>query len=177
MSVLVKTTGDPLAILPAVRQAVHALDPTLPLSEVGTIEDRWAEIVSVPRFLALLLSLFAALAVTLAAIGIYGVMAYAVTRRTHEIGVRMALGAKPGDVVRLLVKQGLVQIVVGVIVGLVAAIALTRSMAGLLFGIAPNDPATFVAVAALLGAIGLLAAWIPARRATRIDPVSALRAD
>jgi putative ABC transport system permease protein len=177
MSVLVKTAGDPLAILPGVRQAVHALDPTLPLSEVGTIEDRWAEMVSVPRFLALLLSLFACLAVALAAIGIYGVMAYAVTRRTHEIGVRMALGAKPADVVRLLVRQGLVQIAVGVVVGLVAAIALTRSMAGLLFGIAPDDPVTFAAVAALLGAIGLLAAWIPARRATRIDPVSALRAD
>jgi putative ABC transport system permease protein len=133
--------------------------------------------VSVPRFLALLLSLFAGLAVTLAAIGIYGVMAYAVTRRTHEIGVRLALGAKPADVVRLLVGQGMVQIGIGVLAGVVAATAVTRSMAGLLFGIAPNDPWTFVAVSVLLVLIGIAAAWIPAHRATRIDPVSALRAE
>ncbi len=177
LTVIVRTANDPIALVPAVRRSVHALDSSLPLSEVGTVEEQWAELVSVPRFLALLLSLFAGLAVTLAAIGIYGVMAYAVTRRTHEIGVRLALGAKPADVVRLLVGQGMVQIGIGVLAGVVAAIAVTRSMAGLLFGIAPNDPWTFVAVSVLLVLIGIAAAWIPAHRATRIDPVSALRAE
>jgi putative ABC transport system permease protein len=128
-----------------------------------------------PRFRALLIVLFGALAMALATIGIYGVMAYSVARRTHEIGLRMALGAQNTDVLKLVLRQGMRLAVTGLMVGLIGALALTRLIAGLLYGVSATDPVTFAVVPVLLFAVALLACWIPARRATRIHPMEALR--
>jgi len=175
MELVVRTATDPLGLVNAVRSSVEAVDPDQPVYAVRTMGQYLAESVASRRTTMLLLGVFAGLALILAAVGIYGVMAYSVAQRTHEIGVRMALGAERGDVLKLVVRSGLKLALAGVAVGLVASVGLTRLMSSLLFGVRPTDPLTLGGVALLLTAVALLASYIPARRATRVDPTVALR--
>jgi putative ABC transport system permease protein len=158
-----------------VRREVAAIDPEQPIYGVQTFDEIVADSFGQPRFRATLLGGFGLLALGLAAIGIYGVMAYSVAQRTREIGIRMALGAAGGDVLRLVLRQALRLSVVAVAAGLAASVVLARGLASLLYGVRPIDPATFGGVALLLFAVAALAAWIPARRAARVDPIDALR--
>ena len=175
MNVVIRTQGDPLSIVGAVRNEVHALDPDLPIAGVKRMSDWVHSSVAAPRYRTTLLALFAALAMILAATGIYGVMSYSVAQRTHEIGVRMALGARRFDVLKMVVRQGMILTFVGVVLGLAGAFALTRVMASLLFQVTATDPITFGAVALLLTAVAFIACYVPARRATKVDPLVALR--
>jgi len=177
LTVVARTAGDPAALAGAVRATVHDLSPGATVSDVATMTEVVREATSRPRFYLLLLAAFATLALVLAAVGIYGVMSYAVSRRSQEIGIRMALGAQRRDVVKLVVGQGVRLAVVGVAVGLAAAVGLTQLMVGLLYGVRPADPPTLVAVAVVLVGVAFLASFLPARRATRIDPMAALRSD
>jgi putative ABC transport system permease protein len=177
MSVAVKTVVPPSALGEAVRREVYAVDPNLPVSNVRTLDQIVAKSISQPRFYATLLVIFAGVALALAAIGIFGVLSYAVSQRTREIGIRMALGAQERTVVGLVVRQALVLVVTGVAVGTIAALVLSQTLRKMLFAIEPTDPATFLAVAAVLIAVALFASYLPARRATRVDPVVALRAE
>ena len=172
----VKTeAADPLSLAAAVRSEIRSLDPELPVAQVRTLEQRFATAVAQPRFGATLVALFAALALILASIGIYGVISYSVTQRTHEIGIRIALGARSRDVLGLVARQGMTLTVIGLGVGLSASFALTRLMKNLLFGVSETDPLTFIAVSLLLSLVALLACLVPARRATKVDPMIALR--
>jgi putative ABC transport system permease protein len=175
MTLVVRTAGDPAEMTPAVRGVLREIDPDQPVSDVRTMEQVMADTVGRARFNTLLFGLFAALALVLSAVGIFGVMNYSVTLRTREIGLRMALGAQPARVLRLVLRQGLVLTLVGIGLGLAGALALTRVMSSLLFGVEANDPATFAAIVLLLAFVSLVACYIPARRATRIDPLVALR--
>ncbi len=168
---------DPAALVPALRSALRELDPNVPLSEVQTMSRLVDGATARERFYLMLLTGFATVAVALAAVGIYGVMSYAVSRRTHELGLRMALGAKPSQLLVSVVRDGMTVAAIGGAIGVVGALAISRLMATLLFGVKATDPLTFVAVAATLGVIALIACYIPARRATKIDPLEALRAD
>ncbi|HEU4509141.1 MAG TPA: ABC transporter permease [Pyrinomonadaceae bacterium] len=175
MNLVIRTKGDPLSLVGAVRKEVQTLDPDLPLAGVKKMSDWVDSSVAAPRYRTTLLTLFAALAMILAATGIYGVMSYSVAQRTHEIGVRMALGARRFDVLKMVVRQGMVLTFVGVVLGLAGAFALTRVISSLLFGVTAKDPVTFGVVAALLMAVAFVACFIPARRATKVDPLVALR--
>jgi putative ABC transport system permease protein len=175
MTLVIRTTGDPAAVAPAVRRELSAIDPDQPVSDVRTMNQVMAETVGRARFNTLLLGIFAGLATLLAAVGIFGVMSYSVTMRTRELGLRMALGAQPGRVLMLVLRQGMLLTLVGIGVGLTGALALTRVMSGLLYGVGANDPTTFAAIVVLLGVVALIACYIPARRATRVDPLVALR--
>ena len=175
--VSVKTEGDPMALVAPVRQALRAVDAELPMNDVRTMEDRVADSIAAPRVSMTVLALFAALAMALAAIGIYGVLSYAVAQRTREIGIRMALGASSGQVRRLIVRQGMAPAVIGLAVGLASAFLVTDLMTKLLFGVTPADPVTFVAVTVFLGLTAFLASYVPARRATLVAPTEALRYD
>jgi len=159
------------------RDTVKTLDNALPVSRQRTLEAIAAESVAQPRFRTLLLGLFGLAALLLASIGIYGVMSYAVVQRTHELGVRMALGAQATDVLRLVIGQGMKLVVLGVALGLTASFGLTRLLEGLLFEVNATDPVTFAAIALLLASIALLACYLPARRATKVDPLIALRCE
>ena len=174
-NLVVRTATDPSTIASAVRNEVWAIDRDQPVSAVRTMGEVLSQSVAQQRFTTSLLGIFAAVAMILAAVGIYGVMAYSVTQRTREIGVRLALGAQTRDVFRLVVGQGMLLTIIGVAVGLVAAIFLTRLMESLLFGVSATDPTIFVAISFLLIAVALLACYVPARRATRVDPMEALR--
>ena len=173
----IRTTGDPAVLADAVRRTIHDTDPLQPIAEVRTLRSAMADTVAQPRFFTILLSIFGSVAVFLAALGLYGVVAYSVTRRTNEIGIRMALGARAHDVVTMVIGHSAWPTGMGIVAGAVAALVLSRWMASLLFQVRPADPATFVAAAVLLGGVALLASWIPARRAAGIDPNLALRAD
>jgi putative ABC transport system permease protein len=173
----IRGAGDPERLTRAVRAAVRSLDPALPLSQVRTMDDRLAAAVGPRRFSMLLLAVFAGIALLLAAVGIYGVISFDVTRRTQEMGVRMALGAERGSVVRLVLRQGLRPALVGVAVGVAGALALTRLLRSQLYGVAATDPVTFAVVIGLLLGIAALATLLPARRATRVDPMVALRSE
>ncbi len=175
MEVVLRTTGDPLALGNAARESVWSLDRDLPIPRMQTLEQNLSTRVAQRRLNMLLLGLFASVALVLSAVGIYGVMNYAVTQRTNEIGIRVALGAQTRDVLRLVVGEGMILALAGVVFGLVMTFALTRLMASLLFGVSATDPLTFAAIAALLFGVALLACWIPARRATAVDPMVALR--
>ena len=177
MTLVVRTTNDPLALVPAVRAALRSLDPTIPIYQVQTIEQQLGEMVAQRRFSMALLGTFAALALVLGLVGVYGVTAYLVAQRTREVGLRLALGAHPRDVVRMVVGQGMRSAVVGVVVGLAASLVVTRLMASLLYGVSPTDAVTLLAVTALLALATLVANWLPARRAARVDPLVALRAE
>jgi putative ABC transport system permease protein len=174
-NIVLRVQGDPLNYVAALRQEVQALDKTLALSRVQTMEEIVSATVAVPRLVMLLFASFAAVALVLASLGIYGVMAYSVTQRTHEIGIRIALGAQTRNVLGLVVGQGMKLAVLGVGLGLAASFGLTRLMESLLFGIQATDPLTFAAVALLLTLVALLACYLPARRATKVDPMIALR--
>lgn len=176
-SLLLRATSDPSQLASSVHQQVQRLDPEVPVFDVATVTELVSNQTARARFSALLLSIFASAALVLAVVGIYGVMAYSVSQQTHQIGVRMALGAQARDVLQLVVGRGLFVVAAGVGLGLVGAFALTRVLAGLLYGVTTTDPATFVAVAALLGLVAMLACYLPARRATKIDPILALRGE
>lgn len=175
MTLVVRTAGDPINLSAAIRSEVMKLDKEQPATNIKTLNEFFSTSIAQQRFSVVLLGVFAAVALVLAAVGIYGVLSYAVTQRTHEIGIRMALGAGRRDVLRLVVGQGMLLTVIGVAGGLVAAFALTRLMASLLFGVTATDAMTFASVASVLLAVALLACYIPARRATKVDPLVALR--
>jgi putative ABC transport system permease protein len=177
MTLVVKTQGDPRALAGAVRQSIRTLDPSLPVADVRTMDDVVAATLSAPRFTGMLLGAFAALALALSAIGIYGVLSYVVSRRTREIGIRLAIGAGRGQVLRLVLGSGVALSLVGIVIGLAAAASLSRLMGTLLHDVEPGDPATFAAVAATLTAVAIAASLVPAWRATRVDPVRALKAE
>jgi len=177
MTLVIRTTGDPGEMVPAVRRVLRSIDPNQPVSDVRTMDQVMSQTVGRARFNTILLGLFAALATLLATAGIFGVMNYSVTLRTREIGLRMALGAPRKQVLMLILKQGLLLTALGIGIGLLGALALTRLMSGLLFGVGSTDPATFAAIVLLLTAVSLIACYIPARRATRVDPLIALRYD
>jgi predicted permease len=174
---LIRTTGEPTQLAPVVRSEIRALDKTVLVNGGATLESMLDQRVAERRFQTWLLALFSALALLLAAVGIYGLMSYTVTQSTREFGIRMALGAQPRDLVRLVIGHGLVLSATGVGIGLVAAFALTRVLAGLLFGVTANDPVTFIAAPLVLLLVALLACYLPARRATKVDPMIALRSE
>src|SRR5215213_8684858 len=175
MTLVVRTDGEPTAIAPAIQREIRSLDPNQPVSDVRTMNQVMSEWVARSRFNTLLLGLFAGLATLLSAVGIFGVMNYSVALRTRELGLRLAVGAQPRQVLLLVLKQGLGLTIVGVVLGLAAAFALTRLLSGLLFGVAAVDVTTFASISLLLVIVSLLACYLPARRAMRIDPLSALR--
>jgi putative ABC transport system permease protein len=175
--IAIRTPGDPLRSAPLIRRLVAAIDPTQPAFDIQTMEQVLADSIAPRRFNLFLLAAFACAAVLLAALGVYGVIAYSVAQRTHEIGVRMALGAKHGDVVGMVVRQGMTVALFGIFAGAAAALGLTRLMGGLLYGVQPNDPATFASMAAAMTIAALAACWAPARRASLVDPVAALRSE
>jgi putative ABC transport system permease protein len=175
MTLVVRTTVDPLSLSAAAREAVKAQDGNLPVSDVVSMQQVVADKLWQQRFNLQLIGLFGAVALIMASVGLYGVMSYSVNQRTQEVGVRMALGAQAGDVVRMIVGQGMKLSLLGVVLGLGCAMALTRLLTGLLFGVSTTDPLTFVLIAVLLMVIALLACYIPARRAARVDPLVALR--
>jgi putative ABC transport system permease protein len=177
LTIVVRTAGDPMAFVPMARADLASLDRDLPLAAVRTMDDVIGRSIAERRFTMLLLAAFAAVAVALAAIGVYGVLAYLVSQRTQEIGVRLAIGATPGDVVRLFVREGAALTMVGVAGGLAGALLVTRALSTLLFGVTTTDPLTFAAVAGTLAIVALLACYLPARRAGRVDPMTALRTD
>ena len=171
----IRTSGDPVALTEAVRSEVRALDKDLPVSEIKPLDAIAEAGLARQRFTLLMVSLFAGIALALAAIGIYGVMSYLVAQRTHEMGIRLALGARQGSVMKLMLGQGMVLAGTGVATGLAASFALTRLMASLLYGVSTTDPMTFLFIAVLLGGVALVACYIPARRASTVDPIVALR--
>jgi predicted lysophospholipase L1 biosynthesis ABC-type transport system permease subunit len=170
-----RTAGDPAAVTRAFVREIHAFDPTIPVYDIRTMEDRIADSLARQRFSTIMLGAFAVFALILAAVGVYGVMSYLVTQGTHDIGVRMALGASRQSIVAMVMRHGFELAAAGIVVGLIGAVALTRLMAALLFGVSATDLLTFSAVPLLLAAIAMLASCIPALRATRVDPVVALR--
>jgi putative ABC transport system permease protein len=169
------SSGDPMSLKKDLQQAIWEVDKDLPVSGAETVEHHLSDLVAEPRLYTLLLGVFAGVALILASVGIYGVMSYSVTERTHEIGIRMALGAKHRDVVAFVVRQGLVLALIGVAIGLAVAFALTRVMSSLLYGVTATDPLTFFLIPLLLALVALLACYLPARRATKVDPMIALR--
>src|SRR2546423_3788066 len=175
MTIVVKGNGDPNQLIAAARNQVRTLDSDQPIYNIRTMDEIRGESVAPQRLNLMLLSIFAGIAFMLAIVGIYGVMSYAVTQRTHEIGIRMAIGAQPRDVFRMIVGHGMLLTFVGIVAGLLGAFGLTRLMATMLFGVKPTDPATFAGVALLLTLVALIACYIPGRRATKVDPVDSLR--
>jgi putative ABC transport system permease protein len=175
MQLAVRTAVEPTSLAGAVRAQIAAIDPEQPIYNVTTLEQTLTESTAPRRFNVLLLGIFAAIALALATIGIYGVMAFSVTQRTHEIGLRMALGAEQRDVLGLILRQGLRLTLVGVALGVAGAWGLTRFLTSFLYGVRPSDPATFVLVSLALIAVSILASYIPARRAMKVDPMVALR--
>jgi len=175
-ALVVRTSVEPMSLGTSVRDAIWAVDKDQPVADIDTMDHIVSEAIARQRFSMLLLGIFASLALVLAAVGIYGVMSYSVAQRTHEIGIRMALGARRTDVLKMTVKQGLKLVSVGMMLGLVAAFLLTRVLASLLFGISATDPVTFIGISLVLLAVAVLASYLPALRATKVDPIIALRA-
>jgi len=175
ISIVVKTTGDPNAMIRPVRRQIAALDPNLAVSSTETMDQHVDKALLIPRLIAVLLGVFGAVGLTLATVGLYGVMSYSVRRRRREIGIRMALGARAGGVLRLVARQGLALAGIGVAIGLGLALMVSRFAASMLYGVSATDPLTFAVVPALLLAVAVLAVLLPARRAARTDPLTALR--
>jgi putative ABC transport system permease protein len=176
-NLVVRTTGDPIAHATGVRRAIHEVDPTQAVSNVRTIEQDVATVLARPRLYAILATCFAAIAVMLAAIGVYGLLAYVVTQRTHEIGIRLALGATPGKVFFELFAQGAALVMTGIVVGLAAAVALRGIVSTLVFGVTAGDPVTYLLAAVTFSGVACAAVTIPARRASRVEPTGALRCE
>jgi len=172
---VIRTTLDPMSLIPQVRSQLAAIDPQLPMSDVRSMANRVDEAMTGARFALVLIGVFGTIALILAAVGIYGVLSFTVRQRTGEIGVRMALGADAGNILRLVVRQGLTLTGIGLVAGLVAGFWATRLMGNLLVGVSPNDPMTFVVMTSLFVLAAIGASYAPARRATRVDPVVALR--
>jgi putative ABC transport system permease protein len=177
MALVVRTSGDPLALASAIRSEVRALDPEVPIVSTTTMQQLMAESASEPRFRTVLVLSFAGVACLLALVGIYGVMAFVVAERTHEIGVRMALGAGEAGVLRHVLGQGLRLTALGIAIGLVGAFVATRAIQAMLFGVGAMDPMTYGLVVVMLATVAMLACWVPAKRASRVDPLVALRGD
>jgi predicted permease len=177
MDVVLRTQVSPRALVPAVEKIVHEIDPELPVARVATLDEVVARSISEPRFYMVLLGAFAAMAVFLAALGIFGVLSYSVVQRSREIGIRVALGAHPSDVLRMVLGHAATLAVAGVLAGLAGALALSRAIGSLLFELSPTDPLTLGSMAVLLGLVALVASYLPARRATRVDPLIALRSE
>ena len=177
MTFSVRATGDPLALGPGLRELVRGIDSNLPITDMQTQSARAGETLAEERMYARLIGLFGGLALLLAAIGIYGVMAYSVTQRTSEIGIRMALGARTTHVLSLILRQALALSAVGVVVGVMSAVALRRFIAARLYGVEASDPATFAAMSGLLLLTALVACAVPASRASRVEPLKALRCE
>lgn len=177
LSFAIRTRSDPDAMIPVVAQIVRSVDPNAGIDAVIPLERLVASSVTRQRFYAVLLSLFAGVAGILAAIGIYGVLAYAVVQRTQEIGIRMALGAQQKQVLELILQKGLILAFTGIMLGLIGAAAGSRFLQGMLFGITPLDPATFVVVSVIFGLVAMCASYVPARRATKVNPIIALRTE
>jgi predicted permease len=175
MNLVLRAEGDPASLVAAVRREVNAIDPDLALADIKTMDQLMSASLGQSRYRGVLLGIFASVALTLAAVGIYGVIAYAVSQRTHEIGIRIALGASKRDIFRLVVGHGMILSIVGVAIGVAASLALTHLLSSLLYGVSSTDPATFTSVVMLLLTVALLACSVPARRATRVDPMNALR--
>jgi putative ABC transport system permease protein len=175
MALVARTSSDPTQFAEAIRSELRSIDPEQPVYNIKTMEQIVDESLSAKRLAMVMLGFFAFGALLLAAIGIYAVMSYSVTSRSHEIGIRMALGAQPGDILRLIIRQGLVLTLIGVGLGLAGAFALTRAMTEILYGVEATDPLTFGGLSLLLSLVAFLACYIPARRATRVDPMIALR--
>jgi putative ABC transport system permease protein len=176
-SLVIKTAVEPMSIAGGVIELLHGIDPNQPAARVRSLEQVRAESVAAPRLTTNLLGLFALLALAIAATGIGGVMALTVGQRRHEIGVRMAIGARPAEILRMILGQGLGLALVGVALGLIGALWLTQVLQQLLFEVTPTDPVTYAGVAAVLGLAALVACYIPARRASRVDPIIALRVE
>jgi putative ABC transport system permease protein len=174
---VIRAKGDPLTLAKTIRQEVAAIDRNQPVLDIGTMEEVLSDSVADSRFQMTLLAIFAAVALILAATGVYSVMAYAVARRTHEMGIRLALGARGRDVLKLVMGQGMRLALAGMGIGLAAAFGLTRLMRGLLYGVGALDPLTFIAVPLLLAGVAIIACYVPARRAMRVDPLTALRSE
>jgi putative ABC transport system permease protein len=175
LSLVIRTERDPMALAPTVAKQIHAIDPNLPAYQVRTMLDVMRNSLAQRRVILILLGLFAVAALVLAAIGIYGTVSYSVAQRTHEIGIRMALGADARAVLRMVLGQGLGLALGGIGLGLVGSLAMTWLLSAMLFGVRPTDPLTFMSVSLLLTVVALLASYIPARRATQVDPLVALR--
>ena len=173
--IAVRTAGDPLAVIPFLEEAVARAHPRATLEQVMTMDARLSAVVAQPRFYAAFVGFFAALAVFLASFGLYGLLSYTVAQRQGEIGIRMALGARRGDILALVVRQGAVLVVAGTVVGVVAAAASSRILASFLYGITTDDRLTFAAAPLVLAAAALVACWLPARRATLVEPMRTLR--
>jgi putative ABC transport system permease protein len=177
LSLVVRTTGDPRAAVPALRQVVHAIDANQPLVKIRTMEENVSASVSAPRFRTILLAIFALSALALSGVGLYGVIAYSVAERSQEIGIRMALGARPMIVLSMVLRDGMALVGIGLAVGVIAALALGRLVASLLYGVSASDATTYLIIAGALASVALVAIVIPARRATRVDPMQALRSE
>jgi putative ABC transport system permease protein len=175
LSFVIRTEGDPHAQIPAFRTIVHDLNPDQPLVRIRTMEENISTSVSQPRFRTVLLAIFAISALLLSVVGLYGLMAYSVSQRVHELGIRITLGAQKGDVLKLIVGQGLKLVLIGVAVGLAGAFALSRILSTFLYGVTATDPITFAGVSVTLIAVAFIACYIPALRATKVDPIVALR--
>jgi putative ABC transport system permease protein len=177
LTILVRTNAPPATLAAPLRAIVRDLDHEVPVFSVQTMEERVASSVGRERFYATLVAIFAAVALVLAAVGLYGVIAYAVSQRTHELGVRVALGATSGRISAMVIREGLALTAVGAAFGIVAALAAGSVVASLLFGVTPRDPITLTGVVVVLAAVAMLASWLPARRAARVDPLVAMRGE
>jgi putative ABC transport system permease protein len=173
--VYLRTNSDPGTLGETVRREVQSIDPAIPVFGTRTMDEIVAKYLEQRRFALELLGIFAGVALVLASIGIYGVMAYTFSQRTNEIGIRMAMGAQRGDILKIAVGEGALIVIVGLVAGLVGSLALTRFLQTMLFNVKPTDPITFAAISGLLSAVALAACFVPARRATRVDPLVALR--
>jgi putative ABC transport system permease protein len=175
LTLLVRTSSDPARLVSTIQGAIWSVQKDLPISAISTMQQIRSQSIAQPRLMALLLAVFAGLALVLASVGIYGVMAYSATQRTHEMGLRMALGARREDILRMVIGQGMILTILGVGLGLAGAFPLAKVLTKFLWGVRPTDPSTFVGVALLLGAVAFTASYVPAQRATRVDPMVALR--